>query len=182
MHPALARPALARPAIILLSAALLLAACEGKRTRKVVMGDGSTIEVEETVENGVFGATTTDEKGEKNSFSFDFFNKRWPDSPPDFAPEYPGARVVDVGSANAGGMNSTTVHFMTPDKPSTVTDFYKRRSYGVGLGDPVKDHDSDTISSFTAGRQGEKALSVEASAREAGTEVRIVYGVAAKAS
>ena len=163
--------------IVLTAAALLLGACEAKRTRTVVMGDGSTIEVEETVDNGLFSTRGTTDKGEELSASFDIFKKSWPGTAPNFAPAYPGAKVLDVGKLSAMGMNMTTVHFTTTDKPSAVTDFYKRRSYGVGLGDPVKDQDSDNSSSFTAGEQGRPGLTVEASADTGLTEVRIVYGL-----
>lgn len=166
--------------VLFLATALLLTACEAKRTRTVVMGDGSTIEVEETADNGLFSTRGTTDKGEQVSASFDLFEKSWPDAAPNFAPAYPGARVLDVGRVGAMGMDATAIHFTTPDKPRAVTDFYKRRSYGVGLGDPVKHHDAETSSSFTAGTQGKPGLTVEASAGASLTEVRIVYGLPAK--
>ena len=165
---------------LLLTAALLLTACEARRTRTVVMGDGSTIEVEETADNGRFSTRGTTDNGEQFSASFDIFEKSWPGAAPNFAPGYPGAKVLDVGTVGALGMDATTIHFTTADKPRTVTDFYKRRSYGVGLGDPVKDHETDSNSSFTAGEQGKPSLAVEASAGTSLTEVRVVYSVPAK--
>lgn len=170
----------ARIRFLLATAALLLSACEVKRTRTVVMGDGSTIEVEDSADNGLFSTRSTGEKGEGFSASFDLFEKSWPDTAPNFAPAYPGAKVLDVGRVGAMGMDATTVHFTTADKPRAVTDFYKRRSYGVGLGDPVKNHDAEFSSSFTAGAQGKPSLTVEASAGASLTEVRIAYGIPAK--
>jgi hypothetical protein len=165
---------------MLVVAALLLTACEARRTRTVVMGDGSTIEVEETADNGLFSTRSTSGQGEQFSASIDLFEKSWPAAPPNFAAAYPAARVLDIGRVGAMGMDLTTIHFTTPDKPRAVTDFYKRRSYGAGLGDPVKDNETDSNSSFTAGAQGKPSLTVEASAKGKLTQVRLAYGVPAK--
>ncbi len=173
-------PQRAISATLVLTTALLLTACEAKRTRTVVMGDGSTIEVEDTADNGLFSTRTTDDKGGGIAASFDLFEKDWPDTAPNYAPAYPGATVRDVGRVSAMGMDLTTVHFTTTDKPRAVTDFYKRRSYGVGIGDPVKQQESDSNSSFTAGEQGARRLSVEASAEDKLTDVRLAYGIPAK--
>jgi|GEM_PF-1126583 len=52
---------------------------------------------------------------------------------PDFAPQYPGARITSTLSSEREGVKRTNVVLTTADAPAKVVDFYKERFTGSGL-------------------------------------------------
>jgi hypothetical protein len=91
---------------------------------------------------------------------------------PDFAPLYPGAKVLSsvTGSGNGGG---AMVIFTAAAAPADIIAFYKQKTAAAGMSETLNASEGNAMT-FIAGKD-KKTVQVIASKSDSGTQVQLIW-------
>jgi hypothetical protein len=97
-------------------------------------------------------------------------------SVPDWIPSYPGGRVDNVGSIEAGGEKSGTFAVHSGDDVATVATFFQEQLEGAGFQIEKASMNVDGAETINlTGRSGERTINVLVQGEEGGTLATVSY-------
>ncbi len=152
--------------IIACAAALALVGGCGSKTETVTVPDGKGGTA--TIKGDGEKAVITNAEGKTTSFDStkaDF---------PDFAPQYPGSKVVTQATMSSDGSKVATIELNTADTPAAVGEFYKKSLGAKGMEPSVMTVDNSVMVN-AGGKELPSAIIVAAPADEgSGTKVSLI--------
>ena len=165
-----------RPAIIL-TALLVLTACNRDKTTTVTTAEGKEVKITAGGDNSSESGTITfegkDGEGGKITYGADAVKAGLPLG----LPVYPGGEVKGAFMGGDKGGNGGMVTVLTSDPPAKVIDFYKSEAAKRGFEIQSRATASNSIASFTAQAKDKSSLVVTATPGEGGkTAVMIIGG------
>lgn len=160
-----------------LLAALGVVGCgSNERRQTITTADGARVEA--TTRNDGDGTTlnVTGANGEKASFVAGD-SARWPTDWPEFAPAYPGAKVLSSMAGSSKDGKGGMVSFSTGDSPEKVLAFYQSRAEASGI-KQVMNVQSGATRQFSAGDEASgRSLNVSATSEGGETQVTVLAGM-----
>ena len=159
-----------------LLAIALLAGCGDSNKTTTLKTDDATVTIDRST-GGDGDITITSKDGANVAAMVAGAGAKWPESAPDFAAAYPGAKVTNVLSGTADGKAGGMTNFESADPPERIIAFYKARAAAAGLGKVSSMQAQGTEIFGATDAAGNRQLSVNATVSGGKTTGSVSYSV-----
>ena len=154
----------------------VLAGCGGNERRQTIVTDKGKAEITTRDDGQATTMNFTGSQGEQASITAGD-GARWPSDWPDFAPAYPGAKVLSSMAANGKDGKGGMVSFTTGDSAEKVIAFYRAQAQSAGIG-TVATAEAGGSRQFSASDEARgRSLNVSATSEGGATQVALLAGM-----